>query len=361
MGLFSGPIGEATQTKILVGKVFPARVDAEKRGPTKRLVKTIIGARQLQLTVYANIVSIHSRQTDNNCYMILPIPLIKGRNRIKILQFERYTDIFGSFDRMMSHARRGGAESGGIDWDAVFNPKKQKALIEITDKKRYRAYLVPSYTALAKSSEDKFAISGDLIKKIEAFYAKGFAFIICSIDKSAQYKPIGYIHEIRDDGRLFIPTRIAHGKITAEPFKYFDPTPESAVAEDRSKHIRFSSSVKTRDDDLAEIDLGRHMSQTMLDDDAWLRQSSKRTGINSHQDAILDREQVIYVLNATRLTQYKPPRGLIVDRLSAGTLKEQDKFINRSKLPHNIAFPSITNIWRISIQPDYKHNHDLII
>ena len=74
-------------TRIFTSVVFPCIYDETKK------VKVTNGD-PLQLTVISNILENINFNPENDDYIIIPFPLIKGKNRVKIIDLENYPKIF---------------------------------------------------------------------------------------------------------------------------------------------------------------------------------------------------------------------------------------------------------------------------
>jgi len=76
----------------------------------------------------------------------------------------------------------------------------------------YFISLAESLDDLDRIDPEVFKVSPNIKDLFSKHYALGFGFVICSFDpnKTMQAHPIGYVHDLMDGGKMFVPTRHQH-------------------------------------------------------------------------------------------------------------------------------------------------------
>ena len=222
---------------------------------TKVFVAALADGRQL--TVYENAVA--QEKVTEGAAMVLPVPL----GHVKFLDFSEgaeqaqadaayyasfYSgDLFlvptegGSTDHPLFKALRSSfptltdrrarepereeeEEDMGFDISAGFD---DDAKLVVRDVGSYRVSLAPCLSDLKRIDPQTFVVPPAIEQLLSTHYSGGrepgesgiyedeagdFSFVVCRFkDADVPPHPIGYVHERLADGRLFVPTRHAHG------------------------------------------------------------------------------------------------------------------------------------------------------
>ena len=255
MCIFSGEVEQVANTKIFVSVAFPAKVESEHKNGHIRTRKTING-KALQLTVYSNNVQVNSNHVNENkeIAMILPFPLIKGPNRVKILDMSNYPNFFGDLEMMFpiidSHEFRS---------QNIFTEEDDR-LLEVHHVGQYKASVVPNFSKFDLLQYDEFNLTSDVKQLLKQYYQKGYGFMVCIIDahnsRAKQYHPFAYVHELRPDKHLFVPTRHYHRSIVLNSYSKYHTENPTLPPED------------------AEVD--RYFLDTLMLEDRYLQLTSRR-------------------------------------------------------------------------------------
>jgi hypothetical protein len=346
MCIFSGPVGAVSRTNILVGAVMQSHVVTvrDRQGGSRRVRRPVPDKPAMQLTIYSNTVQLNSGSHGEPTAMILPFPLIKGKNRIKLYDFSKYPKLFKDLDKMFKKVSRGGDM---LSFDSDYMAQNSGRL-KIHNVGSYKASIVPSYDSFKKLETSKFNMSPSVVKLLAQFYSTGFGFIVCQIRQNASYHPFAYIHEMMTDGKLFVPTKHHHGHVDGNPFKYHDTQTRLPGGE--------------YDDDLDSVN--SHMARTLAEGDAYLRHTVRRNSLSTYMDRPkIDWDHSIYVINYSRITRdplYKKDH-MNVTSADPGRIYKHHEYIKLNKFPTSFILPQIKSIHRLNIYAGYPHNHDLRI
>jgi hypothetical protein len=312
MCIFSGSVEEVKNTKILVSKVYPSRL-VNRLGDDghHHKIKIPIASAPLQLVIYSNEVAIGEQYAA----MVLPFPLRKGDNRIKMLDLSGYVNIFDDLDSIFPKAAVISQDLRSAD----YNSSDSLPVVQVGS---YRATLVPNWRSFDKVQHDKFSLHPNTRDLLGKHYRNNYGFIVCQLNSSAQeYHPFAYCHELRHDGKLFIPTRHYH--------------PHSEGME--QKYAQLNSEDP---------------------EERWLRHNARR----SSRDVTVDWDHDIYVINNPTLQRNplfvrKHSINVQLVRFEHGIFS----YVDPTKLPSSFAFGRVEYLAKISIQPGYPYNHDFVV
>jgi len=140
--------------------------------------------------------------------MILPAPLKAGQ-KIEVLDlskdkfsFERISKWFPKIanpraQKFLKKERKSASSQGKLDVLAVGN---------------YFISLAETLDDLDRIDPEVFKVSPNIKDLFSKHYSKGFGFVVCSFDpnKSMKAHPLGYVHDLMDGGKMFVPTRHQH-------------------------------------------------------------------------------------------------------------------------------------------------------
>lgn len=172
---------------------------------TKILVGTSAYDDSHQFVAYSNYVDI----VKDPVAMILPFPNYYGTNFVKVIESTQYHN--NMFDKLEDIFKQQSLSN------AFFNTSSMNYhtcdTLPVYRSGNYRYSVVNSIDDF-KYVDDIFKLTDkNIIDIFSAYYTK-FGFIVCIIDKSAQYTPFMYISEKMPNNRFFIPTRHYHGHIS---------------------------------------------------------------------------------------------------------------------------------------------------
>ncbi len=322
MSIISGDIREVSSTKILVSVVYPTKLVEKIQDGVKKIYKVGEG-KPLQLTVYSNKVDLGSE----SAAMILPFPLISGKNRVKIINMEKYDNIFEDIDLLFP------MENPSIFGSGI----GQDSEIQTENIGKYKVSLVPNLKSI-----EKFELKPDVKKLLSQYYPKGFGFIVCILNSKvkAEYIPLAYIHEICSDERLFIPTRHYHTHVNIQN--------------------DYRSGFSKEDKDQSEYeDL---IYKTLTLNDEWMNLNAKKNNpANMRSKQTVDWNHNIYVINFPRIKLNPLLKHLGV---KITTICPENKFyaaVESDRLPLEFIFSKPVYVHKITVNNSYKYNHDLFI
>lgn len=358
MCIFDGPIRSVANTKILIAPVYPAKLVTKQVNGSKRVYKQPSG-RPLQLVIYSNNVTkqesalasdLGEEGVSRPTAMILPFPLIKGTNRVKILDMSRYPNFFDDLDLLFPQELEGSRSFTNSYSDSDNEP------LPVQYVGGYKASIVPNFKNFDRLQYHEFNLSPDVKELLATYYSSGFGFMVCILTRSStQYHPFAYVHEIREDRKLFVPTRHYHRKTSANPFaKYHDPTEGRPPVEDA--------------EDMDGGEIADYFYRTLALEDRWIELTAKKQNLEStrtspRKQSEVDWDHEIYVLNCPRITRSallnKP--GIRIIPASNERLGNMYVYVNSQFMPNDIALGEIRALHKIKIDPVFRNNCDLFL
>lgn len=344
--MFCGELDNVKNTKILVAKVFPCQVvDAVDRMGRNRKFKKPTGP-PLQLTIYSNQISLVRNPVDeqgrSNTAMILPFPIIPGaKNRFKIFPMTKYGNIFDDLEMLFPDLPQKPARSEDM----------QLPTMNIGS---YSVSVAKDLEQLSRVNPKVFKTTNDLIQLAGQYYPKNFGFLICILKTNAQYHPLGYVHEIRSDGKLFIPTRHHHvqDKNSKYSMNQFSNYHEWQTGQDGEIDLGTASGSGRN----SSIDLDNHFHDTIMQEDRWMRHQVRRneSATQINKQARLDWDHQIYIVNHTpKLKNIEVP---LPDRLT-----NVYSYLSMNLMPQEITFNGIKTVVRLVLDNKTVGNRDLYI
>ncbi len=146
--------------------------------------------------------------TDEPIAMLLPVPLINMPvDSIKMVDMSQEREFFkkleSTIDTPVSYGRGGG-------FGIAKGLSMEQQSLQVRRCGPYRYSVVPDVESFSRLKKGVFRMDQSVIQFLKARYSRGYAFLACIIDKSAEFAPIGYIHP-SDGKRLFLPTSHYHG------------------------------------------------------------------------------------------------------------------------------------------------------
>lgn len=155
-------------------------------------------AMNYQLTVYQNDVFAKKTNDGNGgTAMILPVP---GNGNIRMVDFSSYSNVFDDLN----------IDNNMFDGIATLGPHgKEKQVLPIQRVGDYDVSIAKNLEELQQLDWSFFKLDATLVETLRLYYGKTFGFCIARINHNTGQKPhpLAYIHEIEDNGRLFVPTR----------------------------------------------------------------------------------------------------------------------------------------------------------
>lgn len=317
--MFSGSIEKIDNIKIFTSIAFPAKIIVKNN---KRL--KVASGEPFQFVIYSCAIKAFKDIT----LCILPFPLIRSKNRVKILDISGYNNFFDDIEMIFPMK----------DMDG-FNKILRKETLEKPYNIKFQSYLIPNFEALKVSNH---RIKKDVIDNIAKYYSHGYGFIVLDIDieegMHEQLLPIAYVHELRSDHKLFIPTRYFCPKILPNSYSRYHLDGENCITD-------FQHSI-------------------LMDDDPWLRINSKKKDIRTVYPEIKNLwDHEIYILNNPSVEEHPllKKNGVVIHDSDLSRLSQFYAYIEMKKLPLEIILIKPKNLHKISIDNKYSYNHDFYL
>jgi hypothetical protein len=153
--------------------------------------------------------------------MILPAPL-KAGEKIQVLDLSKdkfsFTRLSKWFPKLVELN-----QGRGMKYDKSQQTASKSAHLAVQAVGNYFISLAENLDDLDRIDPEVFKVSPNIKDLFSKHYASGFGFVICSFDpnKKIQAHPIGYVHNLMDGGKLFVPTRHQHSE-DVKPKEKFD-------------------------------------------------------------------------------------------------------------------------------------------
>jgi len=343
--------------------------------------------------------------TPGGTAMILPFPLIKGKNRVAVLDMSQYENFFEDIDLLFPIQQRSS--------EGAYSNSLMDSAIDVVKVGSYDVSVVPNYDQFTRLQFDKFNLHPDVTKLLGQYYSKNYGFMVCILRPQATYHPFAYVHELRNNGEMFIPTRHYHGN-TSEGSRFGTTMGHSVFGKfhDRTElepdvmpYGDYDDDLgpdRSRDDDnllMDDLHLKNNFYDTLMDGDEYISHQMRRTAlgggarnpngipgpagsassshhrnkstrvqtpsvpVNRSQRDVIDWDHEIYIVNRPTVEHdsmvSKP--GVTMLKASPGRLNQVSNYINFKRMPLDIAFGEIDNMIRISINKLYSENHDLFV
>lgn len=320
--MFCGEIESVSNTRILTGVIYPAQIvnSVDTMGRNRSFKKPI--GDQLQFVCISNQILLTRHPVDaygrSNTAMILPVPIRTDReNRIKIFTMDNYETIFEDLDSL-------------FPVNNVIKPSK------IADAVNIGSYLVSVVPDIDSLYSTDCQITPNMKDLLNQYYPKGFAFILCVLKSNAQYYPFGYCHELRKDGKLFIPTR--HHYVESLDQKYQD-----------SKYTRYREYNDKESESFETL-----VQDTLFMQDKYLRQKVNRDKTAQISRALeLDWDHHVYIINREpNMHSINPVQNKFAQLYS---------YLNMTLFPREITFGGIKKLYKIRLTSKHPGNYDLYI
>jgi hypothetical protein len=359
MCIFSGSVESVSSTKILASRVYQAQIVEKKEKGEVRKYKKPTG-NPMQLTVYSNKtiigppVSSSGPGPGTGTAMILPFPLIKGQNRVKVLDMSKYENFFDDIELLFPLQD---AYSNNVSYQSVFTDSQ----IDVLEVGNYKVSIVPNFDSIMRLRFDAFNLTPDVADLLSLYYKKDYGFMVCILKQQASYHPFAYVHEMRSNGELFIPTRHHHGHAKETP--YSSTMNISAFGKFHDRGVQSSK-------DTEETGLKNEFYDTLMDDDDFMSQQIRRskTKVTRERESkiaanAVDWDHDIYIVNrplsAGGAIIRRPGTKMI--KASDGRLSQVANYINFKRMPTEVSFGDINSLFKITIGKMYTSNHDLFI
>ena len=350
MCIFSGSVDSVSTTKILVSRVYQTEIVEQKGSKYKKPV-----GNPLQLVIYSNKVTLTPADSDSvrvGTAMILPFPLLKGQNRVALLDMSKYPNFFDDVELLFPIAEI------PQSYEALSNSIAD-GYIDVMKVGNYKASIVPTYADFNRLQFNEFNLHPDVSSLLGQYYSKNFGFIVCILKPQAMYHPFAYVHELRSNGELFVPTRHFHG--SSEDTLYSARVDRSAFGQ---FHDRLTT-TDTRSDLMDEVGLKNNFYDTLMDDDDYMTHQIRRRGNRAKNAPAhgIDWDHDIYVINRPSALQgaFTRKPGVKVTLANPGRLSQVSNYINFKRMPVEVSFGEIGSLAKITIGKLYTDNHDLFL
>jgi hypothetical protein len=340
--MFCGEISSVSNTRIAVGKVFPCKiVNAEDKLGRQRTFKQPYG-KALQLTIYSNQIGLaRNPMNQNNRYntaMVLPFPIIPGeKNRFQIFSMQEYGNIFDDFEMLFPEL-------------PDRNPISTDLLTPTMNIGSYAVKVAKDFQSLESLDTPNFKVSKDLLNLAKKYYPRNFGFIVCILKTNAQYHPIGYVHEIRHDGKLFIPTRHHHVQDTTSKYSMnqFSGYREWHSGQDGEIDLGDSSDYRRN----STVELEDHFQDTILQEDKWMRYQVRRID-HDIQTVDIGWDHYVFIIN------HNPSNIKNIEQPLPDRIANVYSYLSMNLMPKQITFGGVKSVYRIVFPPTSPGNGDL--
>lgn len=149
--------------------------------------------------------------------MVLAVPLPNGDvNSIKMVNMSECKDFFTQLRNVMPMEMSFSAGSYSVK-----SANRQSLSVPLPVKRcgPYSYSIVPDVESFVRLKQNVYKVNPRVFSVMKQHYPRGYAFLVCIIDKSAQYSPIAYVHP-SDGKNIFIPTLHEHGHPGEEVFTH---------------------------------------------------------------------------------------------------------------------------------------------
>lgn len=178
MCVISGEVEEVADTKILVAPASNG---------------------QHQITVYCNKVSLK----EQHGAMILPFP--EGPCHIVEPHEWKSKGLFEDLDLVFPRARSMTYSARSLSANNF-----DSTPLKVFNVGSYSCSIAQNVYDLDRIQMQVFKLDPECLTFLRQYYPTGFGFVICILRQNADYHPFAYIHNLRPDRRLFVPTMHFH-------------------------------------------------------------------------------------------------------------------------------------------------------
>src|SRR6185437_232274 len=124
MGIFDGNLENVSGTKIFATVVHPAKLEKRKDSNGREKTYKVPVGNALQMIIYSNKVQLEQFNYDQalpgikvpRSAMVLPFPLISGKNRFRILDMSKYHSFFDHIDMIFPTDKGEGFRAAANEW-----------------------------------------------------------------------------------------------------------------------------------------------------------------------------------------------------------------------------------------------------
>lgn len=153
--------------------------------------------------------------------MILPFPAANPKNKVELIDLHENKTLFADLELCFPRLKEIVSETGrGRGRLASHAPRSAKLAVERVGS--YNISVAYSIEDLHRIDEDVFTVAPNVDSLLAKHYGKDFGFIICAFADNAEKHPLAYIHDVAEDGKLFIPTRHHHHGDKEEASAHWD-------------------------------------------------------------------------------------------------------------------------------------------
>lgn len=167
---------------------------------TKILVSVVNEEPNKQLVVYSNKVNIKAEPVA----MVLPFPNHSKNNFVKVLETTKATnDVFRELKEIFQPVED---TFGSLSTQSF----SSRSVLKVHKSGNYSYSIVNRYEDFDLIDNSVFKLTDPNLQSVLRHNYTDFGFIVCIIDKSAEYTPFAYITEKMPYNTFFIPTRHYH-------------------------------------------------------------------------------------------------------------------------------------------------------
>jgi hypothetical protein len=205
----------------VVGEKKHSRVGAQKGFYRDDKGAVVMGSEPAALKEKRAKEAEEAKKTNAKNAMILPAPLKKGE-KIQVLDLSKDDQYFKKLNAWFPKLQTAADYSRSREMKMKM-ADKSKGHLDVLEVGNYFISLAENLADLERIDPNVFTVSEQIKSLFGQFYPEGYGFVVCSFDpsKAMEAHPIGYIHDVLPDGRLFVPTRHQHTE-TVEPKEHFD-------------------------------------------------------------------------------------------------------------------------------------------
>jgi hypothetical protein len=358
MPIFQGQIHSLHQHRFYVAETHACKIVADRKPGRSR--KYPLGT-PIQMTAYSVYVEVSSPQAI--CYVVLPFPVGKGRNRCGMLDMAQYPDFFLDLDLMFPiHGQSSLQRSLLADEEAqsAERPDSQLPRMKILSQQR---------CGTVSQLYDQQYLTPDTIGICHQYYGSGFAFWVLAFQPAGArlngwLGPLAYVHEIsrgRDPSitTLFIPTRhYLRQAPRTDRYRYADG--ETPVAENPFDRTETPAEHDQRWLDMYQrrrIQVGAPKPTRPVAEEGLLGP----TNVAGPEDSPWDHQ--VYVLNRRQVlgNPLLQSTGVRISPADPTQLTRVDMYLQPAKMPTKVYRGPVHDVHRIELNSTYKRRLDLLL
>jgi hypothetical protein len=181
-----------------------------------------------QITVYSNRIKTIDKPSPSA--MIIPVP-----NKVsKVIDMTKYPNFFEKLNKACTPVTKGRGKGGYFSFT-------NSAPLQVQRCGSYRYTIVPNIEQFKNVQNNVFDVDLSCLDYMKKYYSKDFEFLVCILDKDAEYSPFAYVHDVKvGQKRLFVPTRHyhTHPDFTTSSTKFDENNGEHAIFDNKTEIIK---------------------------------------------------------------------------------------------------------------------------